>query len=227
MQDWPEALGVRCTAQQGASRFLAGEARNSTDIRTVRIAVQAIIVLASAAGASGIAVASSVSAAPTGQSTSTCSASGLASHLVADGDSWSVIARAAQVSLRSLFEVNDASAERALYPGDVVCLPAGATLSSSCSPSNASTYAVEPGDTWWEIATRAGVTMSKLLTTNAASDTRVIHPGDTVCLPPGSSVSSSNGSSSRSSTVNAPSSMAPSPAARGISRASVPVTPGG
>ena len=219
MQDWPEALGVRCTAQQGASRFPAGEVSN---MRTVRIAVQAIIVLASAAGASGIAVASSVSAAPTGQSTSTCSASGLASHLVADGDSWSVIARAAQVSLRSLFEVNDASAERALYPGDVVCLPAGATLSSSCSPSNASTYAVEPGDDWWEIAT-----MSKLLTTNAASDTRVIHPGDTVCLPPGSNGSSSNGSSSRSSTVNAPSSMAPSPAARGISRASVPVTPGG
>ena len=180
-------------------------------MRTVRIAVQAIIVLAATVGASGPAMASGVFAAPTGQSTSTCSASGLASHLVADGDSWFVIAQAAQVSLRSLFEVNDASAERALYPGDVVCLPAGATPSSSCSPSNAPTYAVEPGDTWWEIATRAGVTMSKLLTTNAASDTRVIHPGDTVCLPPGSSVSSSNGSSSngsssKSSTVNAPSS---------------------
>ena len=53
MQDWPEALGVRCTAQQGASRFPAGDVSN---MRTVRIAVQAIMVLASAAGASGIAV---------------------------------------------------------------------------------------------------------------------------------------------------------------------------
>ncbi len=141
-------------------------------------------------------------AAPIGRTTSTCSGSGLASHLVGDGDSWSAIAQAAQVSMRSLFEVNDASVDQVLYPGDVVCLPPGATPSSSCSPSNAPTYTVESGDTWWDIATRAGVSMSTLSTTNGTSEARAIHPGDTVCLPPGTSVPSSDAATSNPSGVS-------------------------
>ncbi len=141
-------------------------------------------------------------AAPIGRTTSTCSGSGLASHLVAEGDSWFGIAQDAQVSMRSLFETNDASDDHVLYPGDVVCLPPGSTPTSSCSPSNAPSYTVESGDTWWDIATRAGVTMSTLLSTNATSEDRVIHPGDTVCLPPGTSVSSSNASARNASARN-------------------------
>lgn len=149
-------------------------------------------------GATTLAVPMTAAAAPIGQTTSTCAASGLAGHLVADGDTWSGIAQGAKVSMRSLFETNDASVDHVLHPGDVVCLPPGATPSSSCSPSNAPTYAVESGDTWWEIANRAGVTMSTLLSTNATSEERVIHPGDTVCLPPGTSVSPSAASAASS-----------------------------
>ncbi len=166
---------------------------------TVRTALRVSIVLAATVAASALVIPSSVTAAPIGRTTSTCSGSGLASHLVSDGDSWFAIARAARVGMRSLLEVNDASADDVLYSGDVVCLPVGATPSSSCSPSNSPTYTVESGDTWWEIATRAGVSMSRLLATNDASDERVIHPGNTVCLPPGSSLSSSNSSTSNSS----------------------------
>ena len=126
-----------------------------------------------------------------GSTTSTCVASGLASHLVVDGDTWFDIAQGAQVSMRTLLEINDSSANDAIHPGDVVCLPAGAAPSSSCSPSNAPTYVVEAGDNWWAIATRAGVSMSTLLSVNAASEDGVIRPGDVVCLPPGTSVSSS------------------------------------
>jgi len=154
--------------------------------RRRRSRVTTSLVFAALLGATMPAIPMTASAAPIGQTASTCSASGLASHLVADGDTWSGIAQGAQVSMRSLFETNDASVDHVLHPGDVVCLPAGATPSSSCSPSNAPTYAVESGDTWWEIANRAGVTMSTLLSTNATSEERVIHPGDTVCLPPGS-----------------------------------------
>ena len=130
-----------------------------------------------------------VSAGPVGRTTATCDATGLASHLVGDGDTWFEIAQDAQVSMRSVLEVNDATVDQVIHPGDVVCLPSGATPWSSCSPSNAPTYAVESGDTWWEIAARAGVSMSTLLSTNATSEDRVIRPGDTVCLPPGTSVS--------------------------------------
>jgi murein DD-endopeptidase MepM/ murein hydrolase activator NlpD len=131
-----------------------------------------------------------------GTSTSTCDASGLASHLVAAGDTWFDIAQGAQVSMRSLLRANDASADDVIHPGNVVCLPAGATRSSSCSPSNAPTYVVESGDTWWGISRRAGISMFALLSTNAVSEDRMIRPGDTVCLPPGSSMSSSSSVSS-------------------------------
>jgi murein DD-endopeptidase MepM/ murein hydrolase activator NlpD len=138
-----------------------------------------------------IAVPPATASASPGSTTSTCDSSGLASHVVGDGDTWFGIAQSAQVSMRSLLEVNDSSADDMIHPGDVVCLPAGAATSSSCSPSNAPTYVVESGDNWWALAVRAGVSMSTLLSVNAASEDRVIRPGDVVCLPPGTSVSSS------------------------------------
>ena len=161
------------------------------------IAVRSMLV--GAIGVASLVVATSpANAAPLGQSTSTCDGQGLASHFVAAGDTWFGIADASQVSPRSLLAVNDATEDHMLHPGDVVCLPAGAKPASSCSPSNAPTYAVDSGDTWWDIAHRAGISMSTLLSTNNASPDRVIHPGDNVCLPPGSSVAS-NGPSTESS----------------------------
>lgn len=150
-----------------------------------------------------IAIPALVAAAPVGRTTAACDATGLASHLVGDGDTWFEIAQDAQVSMRSVLEANDATVDEVIHPGDVVCLPPGATPSSSCSPSNAPTYAVESGDTWWEIAARAGVTMSTLLSTNAASEDRLIRPGDTVCLPPGTSVSAGQNTASSSSSLPA------------------------
>jgi murein DD-endopeptidase MepM/ murein hydrolase activator NlpD len=141
-----------------------------------------------------------------GSTTSICDANGLASHLVGDGDTWFDIAQRAQVSMRSLLEVNDSSVGDTIHPGDVVCLPVGAAPSSSCSPSNAPTYVVESGDNWWAIATRAGVSMSTLLSVNAASEDRVIRPGDVVCLPSGTSISSSTGARSLSAVSSASSS---------------------
>jgi murein DD-endopeptidase MepM/ murein hydrolase activator NlpD len=172
---------------------------------TVHIAVvRTALVLSTCAFV--IAVPAANASASLGSSTSTCDASGLASHLVDDGDTWFDIAQGAQVSMRSLLEINDSSADDAIHPGDVVCLPAGAAPSSSCSPSNAPTYVVESGDNWWAIATRAGVSLSTLLSVNGASEDRVIRPGDDLCLPPGTSVSSSGGRSSVSGVSSASSS---------------------
>lgn len=148
----------------------------------------------------------SAASASLGSSTSTCDAGGLASHLVGEGDTWFDIAQGSGVSMRSLLEINDSSADDTIHPGDVVCLPVGATPSSSCSPSNAPTHIVESGDNWWAIATRAGVSLSTLLAQNGASGDRVIRPGDVVCLPPGSSATSSQDRSSVSGVSSASSS---------------------
>jgi murein DD-endopeptidase MepM/ murein hydrolase activator NlpD len=157
---------------------------------TVHIAVARVALVLSTC-AVVITVPTATASASLGSTTSACDASGLPSHLVVDGDTWFDIAQGAQVSMRSLLEINDSTANDAIHPGDVVCLPAGAAASSSCSPSNAPTYVVEAGDNWWAIAKRASVSMTTLLSVNAASEDRVIRPGDVVCLPPGTSVSSS------------------------------------
>jgi murein DD-endopeptidase MepM/ murein hydrolase activator NlpD len=174
------------------------------------------VVFAGMVAASAMVIPAAATAAPVGQATSTCADSGLAAHLVAEGDTWFGIAEGAEVSVRSLLVANDASQDQVIHPGDVVCLPPGATTSSSCSPSNAPTYTVESGDTWWDIAARAGVSMSKLLTTNGASAERSIHPGDTVCLPAGTSVQSGSSSSGTSSSRSASSRSAASSWSVGI-----------
>lgn len=133
-----------------------------------------------------------------------CAADGRQSHVVVSGDTWFGIAGDAQVSIRSLLEANDASTDEVIHPGDVVCLPPGAAPPSSCPVANAPTYTIESGDTWWGIATRAGVSLTALLSANGASEDRTIHPGSIVCLPPGSAVSSRSGSASSSSAGSPP-----------------------
>lgn len=162
-----------------------------------------------------VATASTVTAAalsaptPADAGSRTCTTSGRATHLVEDGDTWFDIARDAEVSMRSLFAANDASADIVLHPGDVVCLPADAVTRSECSPSNAPVHTVERGDTWWEIARDVGVSTSALLALNTASSEQVIRPGDRVCLPIGSATAAAATGTVSSAAVRARSGGAP------------------
>ena len=58
----------------------------------------------------------------------TCPAS---SYVVVSGDSWSRIASRAGVSMTALLKANNATTARVIHPGDVLCLPAGATNTTS------------------------------------------------------------------------------------------------
>ncbi|HSM66353.1 MAG TPA: LysM peptidoglycan-binding domain-containing protein [Ilumatobacteraceae bacterium] len=164
--------------------------------RLRRLSASMLIATASSVTATAVTVPS-----PAEAGSRTCTTAGRATHLVDDGDTWFGIARDAEVSMRSLFSANDASADVVLHPGDVVCLPTDAVTRSACSPSNAPVHTVEHGDTWWEIARAVGVTTSKLLALNSASSEQVIRPGDRVCLPIGSATSASD--TVRSATVRA------------------------
>ena len=112
-------------------------------------------------------------------------------YLVGPGETWFGIARDAGVGVGQLLSVNDAAETRVLHPDDVLCLPDGAAIGSSCSPSNAPTYTVVAGDHWYGIAGRAGVGLRALLAANRADDQRLLHPGDVLCLPVGASVPAS------------------------------------
>jgi LysM repeat protein len=56
------------------------------------------------------------------------------SYTVRGGDSWSLIAAESSVSAAALFSLNGASASTALFPGDSLCLPAGATVVTVATP---------------------------------------------------------------------------------------------
>lgn len=121
---------------------------------------------------------------------STCSTAGLATYQVRPGDTWFGIAQGASVPMTEVLAANRATVDTALHPDDIVCLPAGAVTQSSCTPSNAATYTVAAGDGWSGIAAAAGVTLGALLTANNASQDRVLHPADAVCMPPGATMPS-------------------------------------
>lgn len=119
---------------------------------------------------------------PVAASGFSCAAGGPA-YEVRSGDGWYTIADRADVDVRSLLDANGASIDDSLFVGDRVCLPGDADLSAMC----AATSTVRSGDGWLTIARRAQVTVSSLLSLNGGDEDRMIHPGDTVCLPDGAS----------------------------------------
>jgi murein DD-endopeptidase MepM/ murein hydrolase activator NlpD len=136
---------------------------------------------------------------PVAAATFSCTSAGALRYAVVSGDSWFGIASRAGVGVGEVLEVNDAGLDAQLHPGDVLCLPQGAALGSTCAPG-AATYTVRSGDGWFGIAQRAGVTSRSLLDANGAAAERALHPGDELCLPVGAAIS---GSSSAASTGSA------------------------
>lgn len=119
----------------------------------------------------------------------TCATAGAPSYTVVAGDSWFAIATASGVTMSAVLRANDAKASAQLYPGDVLCLPSGATPpAAAAKPACASTHVVVRGDSWFAISRAAGVSLNGLLQANNATAATVIRPGASLCLPPGTKV---------------------------------------
>ena len=142
---------------------------------------------------------------PTGGTT------GPSTYTVASGDGWFDIARRARTTMRALLDANDTTEDHLLHPGDTLRLPDGArapdasstagSSGSSGSPSGTSaTYTVGSGDSWFDIARRARTTMRALLDANDSTESRLLHPGDTLRLPEGATALASSGTSSGAGT---------------------------
>lgn len=170
---------------------------------TGRRRLAALALGAIAAGTVVAGVASDPAAASGGRAAPAMCANG--SYTVARGDGWSMIARTLGVTTRTLLAANRATARTVLHPGQTVCAPTGATVPAGSSGSSGSagssassgscgagTYTVAPGDGWFSIARKAGVSSSALLAANRATTSTALHPGRTVCLPAGGSAPSSS-----------------------------------
>jgi murein DD-endopeptidase MepM/ murein hydrolase activator NlpD len=144
-----------------------------------------------------VATAATIVASPSSISASGFTCTNGPGYDVRSGDSWYGIADRIEVSARSLVDANGATLDSVLVPGDRLCLPAGVDPSRAC----AHTYTVLSGDSWAAIAHRAGSSVQAVIQANGADTDRMIHPGNVICLPPGSSLVSAaaSGASSPSS----------------------------
>jgi murein DD-endopeptidase MepM/ murein hydrolase activator NlpD len=83
-----------------------------------------------------------------------------------------------------------------------VCQIAKAVAPKPACPG--ATYSVVSGDSWFRIAIRVNVTMTALLTANAATTATVIHPGQALCLPSGVAAAPTATATTTTTTVPTP-----------------------
>jgi murein DD-endopeptidase MepM/ murein hydrolase activator NlpD len=120
---------------------------------------------------------------------------------IVDGDSWFGIARELGVPVATLLAANTATIQTVLYTGESICLPAGAPASATPPASCTRAYTAVVGDSWYAIASRAGVTVTALLAANDASTNTVLQPGDDLCLPAGAAPANTTASCTATATV--------------------------
>jgi spore coat assembly protein SafA len=114
-------------------------------------------------------------------------------HTVQRGESLASIAAACGVSLLALIQANpQIKNPRLIYRGNVINIPGIASSGTGATAVPITgTYTVRRGDTLFSIAQRYGVSVSLLVQANPQiSNTRLIHPGQVINLPQGSTIPS-------------------------------------
>ncbi len=127
------------------------------------------------------------------------------SYTVKAGDTLSGIAHKHNMSLSSLVDLNDISANKTIYPGNKLKVKGGSnsnsdsnssSKSSSSSTKSSATYTVKAGDTLSGIAAKHNMSLQALLSKNGISASKIIRPGDKIKINGSSNSSSSNSKSS-------------------------------
>ncbi len=209
---------VRHDRLGGASRLGArlGGAPRFPGAPRLRVALVAAIAVSTVLVS--VVVPTPVSAAP---ATPTRACSG-GTYTVVAGDGWSIIARRLSVTMTALLAANGATTATVIHPGRSVCIPAGATPTTSTAGSSGGsgaagasstattpascangTYTIVRGDGWLAIAKKVGVTSKTLLAANNATTNTPLFAGRTVCLPAGAAPTASAGSTPTAVAVKA------------------------
>ena len=113
------------------------------------------------------------------------------SYTVRAGDSWGSISVRVGSTPTAVAGANGVGTDHTIHPGEVVCLPPGASAPSVSSGSavtsggSGGSYTVVRNDSWSTIAQRAEVSMRSLLAANGAAAGDLLVPGDVLRLPAG------------------------------------------
>ncbi|WP_308387689.1 LysM peptidoglycan-binding domain-containing protein [Acidithiobacillus sp. AMEEHan] len=103
---------------------------------------------------------------------------------VRPGESLWQLAQRADVSVSALASANDISTRSVIHPGQKLQLP-GAHLQEATYTvaQSGGSIRVRPGETLWQIAQRAGVSVAAIASYNGLHSKSILHPGQVLRLP--------------------------------------------
>lgn len=104
-------------------------------------------------------------------------------YTIRPGDSWWSIANRFGMDMYQLAQLNGMSINTVIHPGQKIRVKG--TIKNGAKPiknNNTSFYVVKPGDSWWSIAAKHGLSMYTLAARNGKTICTVIHPGDRLTI---------------------------------------------
>ena len=104
-------------------------------------------------------------------------------YTIQSGDSWWSIANRFGMDMYQLAQLNGMSINTVIHPGQKIKVKG--TIKNGAKPvknTNTSFYVVKPGDSWWSIAAKHGLSMYALAQRNGKTIYTVIHPGDKLTI---------------------------------------------
>ena len=104
-------------------------------------------------------------------------------YTIRPGDSWWSIANRFGMDMYQLAQLNGMSVNTVIHPGQKIRVKG--TIKNGAKPvknTNTSFYVVKPGDSWWSIAAKHGLSMYALAQRNGKTIYTVIHPGDKLTI---------------------------------------------
>ena len=104
-------------------------------------------------------------------------------YTIRPGDSWWSIANRFGMDMYQLAQLNGMSINNVIHPGQKIKVKG--TIKNGAKPvknTNTSFYVVKPGDSWWSIAAKHGLSMYALASRNGKTIYTVIHPGDKLTI---------------------------------------------
>ena len=104
-------------------------------------------------------------------------------YTIRPGDSWWSIANRFGMDMYQLAQLNGMSINNVIHPGQKIKVKG--TIKNGAKPvknTNTSFYVVKPGDSWWSISAKYGLSMYTLAARNGKTIYTVIHPGDKLAI---------------------------------------------
>ncbi|MBT9258702.1 MAG: LysM peptidoglycan-binding domain-containing protein [Clostridiales bacterium] len=107
---------------------------------------------------------------------------GTFAYTIQAGDTFYTLAQRFHTTVEAIQAANPGVDPRRLQVGQVICIPEATPPSRTCPP-HTFPYTVQPGDTFFRLSQRFGVSIQALLQANPGVDPNRLQVGSTLCIP--------------------------------------------